>query len=120
VNPNLPNIMTDTPPAFENCMSSEVFAKHLNVLHRVHQAFIQSEADEKIRRELQHKIRASKQTFTNGDWVLYKREGQEPLAWARKNSISKQSYYLCHRWWCLCESITQLFDIVRLRITHKG
>ena len=47
-NPNIRNIMTD---------------------------YIQSEADERIRRALQHKIRAAKLFFNPNDCVFYKHEG---------------------------------------------
>ena len=75
--PNLPNIMSNTLPALEGTTSSEVFAQHLNALHGARNAFIQTEADERIRRTLRNKVRASKQVFENGDRVFYKREGKE-------------------------------------------
>ena len=75
-NPNLPNIMTDNLPALQGSTSSEVLAKHLQALHESRRAFIQSEADELIRRALRHKIRAAKQFFNPSDRVFYKREGQ--------------------------------------------
>ena len=37
--------------------------------------YIQSEADERIRRALQHKIRAAKLFFNPNDCVFYKHEG---------------------------------------------
>ena len=76
-NPNLPNIMSDNLPAMEGTTSSEVFAKHLNALHAARKIFIESEANERIRRALRHKVRASEQVFENGDRVFYKREGKE-------------------------------------------
>ena len=75
VNPNLPNIMTDSLPALQGATSSEILAKHLQALHESHKAFIQSEADEHIRQALQHKIRAAKQFFNSNDCVFYKLEG---------------------------------------------
>ena len=48
-----------------------------NALHAARQAFIQSEADEKIRRALRCKIRASEQVFEHGDRVYYKRSDQD-------------------------------------------
>ena len=36
---------------------------------------MQSEAEERIRRALRGKVRASEQIFDNGDIVYYKREG---------------------------------------------
>jgi len=69
-NPNLPNIMKNTLPALDGCTSSEVFAKHLNALHDARKVFIQTEADERIRRALRSKVRASEQIFENGDQVF--------------------------------------------------
>ena len=54
-NPNLPNIMSNTLPALEGTTSSEVFAQHLNALHGARKAFIQTEADERIKSELQNR-----------------------------------------------------------------
>ena len=76
-NPNLPNIMSDTLPALQGSTSSEVFAQHLNDLHAARRAFIQTEADERVRRDLRNKVRASEQVFEHGDRVFYKREGKE-------------------------------------------
>ena len=76
-NPNLPNILTDQPPSLEGTTTSGVLAKHLNSLHAARRAFIQSETDERIRRALRSKMRASEQVFENGERVYYKREGQE-------------------------------------------
>ena len=76
-NPNLPNIMQAELPALDGATSSEVFFKHLKALHETRKAYIQSEADERIRRALRSKIRASEQVFQNGDLVFYKRDGKE-------------------------------------------
>jgi len=77
INPNLPGVMTDQVPAFDGVTSSETFAKHLNVLHTSRKAYIESEANERIRRALRSKVRASEQVYSNGDRVFYKREGRE-------------------------------------------
>ena len=69
-NPNLPNIMNDNLPALEGTTSTEVFSKHLNVLHAARKIFIQTEADIRIRRALRNKVRASEQIFENGDRVF--------------------------------------------------
>ena len=53
------------------------FAEHLNVLHSARKAYIQSELEERIRRALRYKVRASEQVFNNEDNVFYKREGTE-------------------------------------------
>ena len=76
-NPNLPGIMTDKLPALDNTTTSETFAKHLNTLHASRKAFIDTEADERIRRALQTKVRAAEQRYMNGDLVFYKGEGRE-------------------------------------------
>ena len=76
-NPNLPNIMNNKLPALQGTTRSEVFADHLNALHAARKAFIQTEADERIRRALRNKVRASEQVFENGDRVFYKREEKE-------------------------------------------
>lgn len=76
-NPNLPNIMTDKLPALEGRTVSETFAKHLNLLHSTRRAYIEAEADERIRRALLNKVRAAEQCYENGDLVYYKREGRD-------------------------------------------
>ena len=73
-NPNLPNVMTENVPALDGITSSETFAQHLNILHASRKAFIESESDERIRRALRSKIRASQVHFEHGDRVYYKRE----------------------------------------------
>ena len=77
VSPNLPNIMKDSLPALEGSTTSETFAKHINALHAARRAFIESESDERLRRALRSKVRASEQIFENGDNVFYKREGKD-------------------------------------------
>ena len=75
-NPNLPNIMNDNLPALEGTTMSENLAKHLNILHASRKAFVECESDERIRRALRHKIRASEVILNNGDLVYYKRENR--------------------------------------------
>ena len=76
-NPKLPNVMTEELPALQGRTSSETFAEHLNALHSARRAFIQSEADERLRRALRCKMRASEEKYENGDRVYYLREGQK-------------------------------------------
>ena len=76
-NPNLPGIMTDKIPALDGTTTSATFAKHLNTLHASRKAFIDTEANERIRRALRTKVRVAEQIYTNGDMVFYKREGKE-------------------------------------------
>ena len=61
----------------EGSTSSEIFAKHLNALHSSRRAYIETEANERIRRALRGKIRAAEDIFEKGDTVYYKREGKE-------------------------------------------
>ena len=51
--------------------------KFLNALHAARRSFVASEAEERIRRALRSKVRASEQVYRNGDRVFYKRDGQE-------------------------------------------
>ena len=74
VNPNLPNVMTDGPPALEGRTMSEVFANHINALHASRRAFIETESSERVRKALLRKIRTNNQEFNFGDRVFYKRE----------------------------------------------
>ena len=48
--------MTDILPVSKGAIKSQTLPKCLQALHESHKAFIQSEADEHIRRALQHKI----------------------------------------------------------------
>ena len=73
MNPNLPNVLTDSPPALEETTSSEALAKHLNLLHASRKAFIKSEACTKIKAALKAKIRTSEEAYENGDIVYYRR-----------------------------------------------
>ena len=56
---NLPGIMSDKLPALEGTTSSEIFAQHLNALREARQAYIQTEANERIRTALRTKVRAT-------------------------------------------------------------
>ena len=76
-NPNLPNIMNDNLPALQGSTSSEILSEHLNALHAARQAFVKSEADERIKRALRSKVRVSEQVYKYGDRVYYKRDGHE-------------------------------------------
>ena len=72
-NPNLPDILSGSPPSFEETTSSEALAKHLNLLHASRKAFIKSEACTKIKAALRAKIRTSEEVYENGDIVYYRR-----------------------------------------------
>ena len=69
--------MSDKLPALEGTTSSEIFAQHLTALHESRRAYIQTEANERIKRALRTKVKAAEQIDQNGDAVIYKREGKE-------------------------------------------
>ena len=72
-NIELPNVLTDLPPA-QNNNSGHLVAKHLMALHKARQAFINQESCEKLRRALNRQTRTySDFQFQNGDLVYYKR-----------------------------------------------
>ena len=72
-NPNLPDILSGSPPSLEETTSSKALAKHLNLLHASRKAFIKSEACTKIKAALRAKIRTSNKVYENGDIVYYRR-----------------------------------------------
>ena len=62
------------PPALEGVSSSKLIADHLNCMHTVRKAFIESEASDKLRRALLQKTRtATSLVYEVGDLVYYKR-----------------------------------------------
>ena len=73
-NPRLPNILSSKLPALSESTTSAVLAKHLNALHAARIEFIKSESDERIRRALRSKVRASEQVYQQKDKVYYKRD----------------------------------------------
>ena len=73
-NPQLPNVLTDKPPALEEKEVSEIVRENLEAMRAARQAFIKAESNEKIKRALRHNIRPSaKNIFLQGDIVFYKR-----------------------------------------------
>ena len=67
-NPNFPSVMRNKPPALEGVITNKLIALHLNALHSAWKIFIESEADEKLRRALRHKTRLStSNVFQSGD-----------------------------------------------------
>lgn len=48
-NPKLPGILTDQLPALDGTTASEKFANHLNARQASRRAFIESEANEKLK-----------------------------------------------------------------------
>lgn len=72
-NPNLPNVLTDKPPALEGTTTSAIVGKHIEALHSARTAFTKSECSERIRRALRRQTRQSGNQYQNGDKVYYKR-----------------------------------------------
>ena len=52
LNPNLPSIGDDRPPALENVTSSQVVADNLMALRKAREEFVRSDANERIKRAL--------------------------------------------------------------------
>ena len=65
--------MNKTIPALHGTTNSAILAAHLNALHSVRKAFVESEC-EHIKQALLNKIRTSEQTFQTQNVVFYKRE----------------------------------------------
>ena len=70
MNPRLPNILSNRPPALEGLSESKIVASNLGSMH---EAFTESESSEKISRALRHNLRSYRDDiFTTGN-VYYKR-----------------------------------------------
>ena len=73
-NLHLPSTFVDKLPALTPVATSKILADNLTVLHKAHEAFIQSESSEKLRRALNHNIRTSGDIkYLSGDSVFFKR-----------------------------------------------
>ena len=68
--------MSDKPPAHTGPSTSQTLEKHLNALHAARKSF-ETESNKCICRALRHKVRSCETVFNHGDFVFYKREGQE-------------------------------------------
>ena len=73
-NPNLPNILTDGPPSWEDKTVGERLGAHLTALKNSRKGFIESESSERIKRALRAKIRCADIEVSYGDIVYYIRE----------------------------------------------
>ena len=73
-NPNFPSVLNNQLPSQNGVTSSELIALHLNSLHVARRRFIETEANEKLRRDLRHKTRtATSLVYQNGGQVYYKK-----------------------------------------------
>ena len=74
-NPKLPGVLNNKLPALEEFTSSKLIADNLNAMQRAQEAFIRSEASERIKRALRHNIRTSGDTkYFTGDCVYIKKK----------------------------------------------
>ena len=55
-NPNFPCVLTNKLPAMESKTSSEIVFEHLTALHCARKAFLESEASERLNRQLKDKL----------------------------------------------------------------
>ena len=69
--------MYDELPSLEAQTSSEVFAKHLNILNSARREFISSDASIRIKRALSKKLVRFKMNYKTGDLVYYKRQNSD-------------------------------------------
>ena len=75
-NPRLPDIYNASLPELEGKTHSEIIALHLNTLQSARQAFIESQACQRIKKALSHRVRAKMEHYKTGDKVIYKRDGR--------------------------------------------
>ena len=72
-NPQIPNVFSCKPPAFETS-SQDIVKKNLLAISATRKAFIQAESSERIKRALKRNIRPNAHAkFFTGDIVFYKR-----------------------------------------------
>ena len=76
-NPRLPSIMCDPLPSMNETTLSDTLCNTLNIIHDARKAFIQSEAENKIKIALRNRIRSSEAVYVKDDWVFYKRDGRQ-------------------------------------------
>ena len=74
-NLNFPSLSENKLPALEGIASSKLVVSHLNALYPARRRFIETEADENLRRALKHKTRtATTLNYQNEDQVYYKKK----------------------------------------------
>ena len=65
--------MMDKRPALEGAIMSKSVASHINAIYAGRKAFSEAMCDEKIRRDLRHRVRAVERNYRAGESVYYKR-----------------------------------------------
>ena len=71
---NLPSTINSHLPAFESTIRSVDLAHHTSAIHAVREAFITSEASQKIKLALKKNVRYYQRFYEPGDYVYYKRD----------------------------------------------
>ena len=72
-NPTFPLTLIDKLPALETATHSDIVLKNLTAMRAARKAFIESEANERLRRAIRHQTRQSTPyIFQNGDSVYFK------------------------------------------------
>ena len=87
-NPNIPNVMTNTPAPLSNITINKKIADHLNVLYSARTAFIKAETSGRIRRAFHHKIRINSTYFEDRYTVHYKRKSSSK--WHGLGTVTEQ------------------------------
>ena len=74
-NPNIPNVLTDKPPALDVTNVHEVVRRNINAMHVARQKYVQAESSDKIRKALRSKTRTYVDAeYKTGDMVYYRRK----------------------------------------------
>ena len=74
MNPSLPSVLVNEPPAMVPMSKCEYVQRHLYVMQLARKNFLAAEACKKINRALRGQIRQSGQQFTQGEYVYYRRD----------------------------------------------
>ena len=129
-NVNTPTILTDKLPTLEPTTSSDIIRKNMEALHSARKNFIQSEASEKVRRALRHKVRSySDEHYVSGDKVYYKRKNYK--AWKGPATVLGQDgqiilvrhggvFYRIHPCQLLKVKKTNLHEIIIIIYIYTG
>ena len=74
-NPNFLSTLIDKLPALETATHSDIVLKNLTARRAARMAFIESEANERLRRAIRHQTcQSTPYIFQNGDSVYFKRD----------------------------------------------
>ena len=106
INFSLPSVASDSLPALESNVKSDLVRLNLNALHSARENFIRAESSERIRRALKHNVRTYAEIeFCPGDKVFYRRrtkkgwQGPAKVLGKDNNFVLIRhggSFYRCH------------------------